>query len=95
MDIWGEIQVLLSQLEESQQQQLYALARRIVPTFTQDDMLQPNDFPELENHPNFRYEEGVLAGIKTAHMALLALKSDQNARKLTRGGPSGGSKSQF
>jgi hypothetical protein len=28
--------------------------------------MQPNDFPELENHPFFRYEEGVLEGLQSA-----------------------------
>jgi len=36
-------------------------------------LLQPNDFPELENHPLFRYEEGVLEGILTARMSYLSL----------------------
>ena len=30
------------------------------------------DFPEMENHPEFRFEEGVLKGIHTARMAFLA-----------------------
>ncbi len=60
------------ELVEGQQQKLLKLARRIVPHVTMDDLWQPNDFPELENHPEFRYEEGVLHGI---HMTLMALRS--------------------
>ncbi|MEM1283150.1 MAG: hypothetical protein AAGG81_06310 [Chlamydiota bacterium] len=56
--------------------QLLELGRRIVPTLTPEDMLQPNDYPELENHPHFRYEEGVLAGIQTVRMAFRALEKD-------------------
>ena len=33
-------------------------------------LMQPNDFPDLENNPLFRYEEGVLEGLLTARMAL-------------------------
>ena len=62
---------LLEELEESQKKVLLALGRRIVPNLTPDDILQPNDFLELETHPEFRYEEGVLAGILQAKAAIL------------------------
>ena len=61
---------LIEEIANSQRAKLLAYGRRIVPTLTSDDVLQPNDFPELENHPEFRYEEGVLAGILTIQMAL-------------------------
>lgn len=54
-------------------------AQRIVPNITEEDLLQPNDFPSLELNPYFRYEEGVLHGLQTAQMAYLAgLKSQIN-----------------
>jgi hypothetical protein len=43
---------------------------------TLDDLLQPNDFPALEQNPLFRYEEGILEGLLTARMAYLARKKD-------------------
>lgn len=49
-----------------QQEKLLKLAREIVPQVTLDDLMQPNDFPELENHPVFRYEEGILHGLQMA-----------------------------
>lgn len=64
------IENTLDELIKMQQKQLLKLARRIVPTATSDDLLQPNDFPVLENHPDFRYEEGVLHGLQSAQMAL-------------------------
>jgi hypothetical protein len=53
---------------------LLKYAKRIAPHLhlTEDDLLQPNDFPELETHPAFRYEEGVLEGLMAARMAYLA-----------------------
>lgn len=63
---------LLDELIEGQRKKLLSTARRIVPHITEDDLLQPNDFPELELHPHFRYEEGVLGGLQVARMALLA-----------------------
>ena len=55
-----------------QQGKLLNLAKEILPHITEDDLLQPFDFPELERHPDFRYEEGVLAGMQTAIMAIRA-----------------------
>lgn len=63
---------LLDSLIETQKRHLLKTAKRIVPQVTDDDLLQPNDFPELEMHPHFRYEEGVLHGFQAAKAALLA-----------------------
>ena len=71
---WGEVEQLLEDLVRHQQEQLLQCGRRIIPTLIPDDLLQPNDFPELEFHPYFRYEEGVTAGLQTAQMALRALR---------------------
>lgn len=69
-----EVFKLLLELESGQKKQLMGVARRIVPTLTEEDVLQPNDYPELENNPHFRYEEGVLAGIQ---MTLMAIRASQ------------------
>ena len=55
-----------------QKGKLLKLAREILPHVVEDDLLQPFDFRELERHPDFRYEEGVLAGLQTARIALCA-----------------------
>jgi hypothetical protein len=69
---WHSIDMLLEEIAGMQRKKLLSLARRIVPTATPEDILQPNDYPELESHPEFRYEEGLLAGVQTAQMALRA-----------------------
>ena len=66
------LEELLTELELGQKKQLLAIGRRLIPFLTEDDVLQPNDYPELENNPYFRYEEGVLAGIQTVQMAIRA-----------------------
>ena len=48
------------------------VAKEIIPHITEDDLLQPFDFPELESHVGFRHEEGVLEGLLTAEMAIKA-----------------------
>jgi hypothetical protein len=67
------IEKTIQEILEMQHRRTLACGRRLVPNLTPDDMLQPNDFPQLENHPDFRYEEGVLEGIRTVEMALRAL----------------------
>ena len=71
---WQEIEATLDQMITMHKKSLLTLGRRIVPTLTPEDILQPNDYPELDNHPEFRYEEGILAGIQSTEMALRALK---------------------
>ena len=67
---------LMQELIDGQKNKLYSSAQRIVPQITQDDLMQPNDFPELEFHPHFRYEEGILDGLQVAYTALLAQTKD-------------------
>ncbi len=71
----GEME-LLQELIDGQRKKMLASAHRIVPHVTLDDLLQPNDFPELELHPHFRYEEGILDGLQVAYAALLAHQQD-------------------
>ena len=71
---WNEVDELISQLLQFHQAQLLKVGRRLIPHLTSDDLLQPNDYLELENNPHFRYDEGVLAGIQTVQMALWSLR---------------------
>ena len=63
---------LLDELIENQKELLLKNAKTLVPQVNDDDLLQPNDFPELEFNPHFRYEEGVLHGFQAAKAAFLA-----------------------
>lgn len=67
---------LFEEMISAQKKKMLALAKSILPRITEEDLLQPNDYPQLENHPLFRYEEGVLEGFLTARMAYLALKKE-------------------
>ena len=44
---WQMIEELIETLVNGQQRELLKLGRRIVPTLTTEDVLQPNDYPEL------------------------------------------------
>ncbi len=65
-----EIELLIQEMIEGQKKLVLKVARCVVPCATEDDVLQPYDFPELENHPIFRYEEGVLHGFQAMQAAL-------------------------
>ena len=69
---------VLDELIELQEKVLLKTARRILPNITPDDLMQPNDFPELELHPHFRHEEGILDGLRMAKTALFSKGKFQN-----------------
>ncbi|HEX2582943.1 MAG TPA: hypothetical protein VHL30_02380 [Chlamydiales bacterium] len=80
--MYEEIFPLLEQLIEGQKGKLLHSAKRIVPRITPDDLLQPNDFPELEHHPHFRYEEGILDGMQVVRAALHAFHRDAKHKQI-------------
>lgn len=63
---------LFTEMIALQEEKVFRLAQKIIPHITREDILQPNDFIDLENNPYFRYEEGVLEGLRSAQMAFLA-----------------------
>lgn len=85
---WQQIEVTVEEIVAMQKKTLLALGRRIIPTLTPEDMLQPNDYPDLDSHPEFRYEEGLLAGVQTVQTALRALVQDSALAKMGRRGVS-------
>ena len=70
-----EDEKLLEAMIERQRQKLLALARRIVPGLTQEDLLQPHDHAGLAAHPDFNFEDGILAGYLAALAALRAQRA--------------------
>jgi hypothetical protein len=67
----GEHEVL-AEIIIQQEAKVLALARRIVPHVTAEDVRNPHDFPALVASADFNYEDGILAGMKAAEMALRA-----------------------
>lgn len=86
---WSAIESTVQEIIKDQQRKTLDFGRRIVPTLTPEDMLQPNDYPELEHHPEFRYNEGLIAGMQTVQMALRALQKEETtvAREQSSGLP--------
>jgi len=63
---------VLADLIAQQEKRVAACAARIDPRLTADDLLQPHDFPMLAGDAAFNYEDGVLAGLRSAEAALRA-----------------------
>jgi hypothetical protein len=68
---WEEIDSILRGMEELQSAKVIALARRLKPGLTLEDIRNPHDFPELGD-PDWHYEDGVLTGIQSVRTALRA-----------------------
>jgi ADP-ribose pyrophosphatase len=68
---------LLVELEQMQRRKVLELARRLRAGLTREDILNPHDFPELDD-PDWQHEEGVLTGIASALAAV-------RGRRHTRG----------
>jgi hypothetical protein len=66
---WEEIDSVLGQMEALQSEKVIALARRLRPGLTLEDIRNPHDFPELGD-PDWHYEDGVLTGIQSVRTAL-------------------------
>jgi hypothetical protein len=63
---------LLEEMIEGQRARLLAIARRIEPGITPEDLLQPHDHPKLAASPDFHFEDGILAGYLAVRAALRA-----------------------
>jgi hypothetical protein len=66
---------LLEAMSQQQRQKLLALARRLVPELTAEDLLQPHNHPTIAAHPDFNFEDGILAGYLAALAALRAQRT--------------------
>ncbi len=71
------VEALLQEMIAQQKESLLVCGQRVIPNLTTDDMLQPNDYQELEENPHFRYQEGILAGLQSAQISLLALYREE------------------
>ena len=74
-----EIEALFEEMIRHQRARVLALARTLNPRITEDDVLSPDDFPELIRDPRFSWEDGVLAGLLSAQMAVRAAYRAQSS----------------
>jgi hypothetical protein len=63
---------LLEEMIQAQRLRLFEIAARILPGATAEDLLQPHDHEALAAHPEFNFEDGILAGYLAVQTALRA-----------------------
>jgi hypothetical protein len=66
------IERLLDEMISAQRDRVRSLAARIAPGLSADDLLQPHDHGALAGHPDFQFEDGILAGYLAVRAALRA-----------------------
>jgi hypothetical protein len=71
-DVAAAIEQLLQEMVVMQRKRVLEHARRLNGRLTDDDVQQPQDFPELAGSPEWNYEDGLLAGYQAAQAAVRA-----------------------
>lgn len=72
-----EADPILEELITLQRKKLIKLAQELgVKNVSLDDVLSPYDFPQLIKSPRFNFEDGLLAGLISAQMALRNKKEE-------------------
>jgi hypothetical protein len=62
----------LERMIEQQRARVARRARALVPSCTWEEMMNPDGIPELQGDALFNYEDGQLAGLISAQIALRA-----------------------
>jgi len=75
-EVLQRVLALLDTMERAQTDKVVALARRIKPGLTAEDIRNPHDFPDLDD-PDWHFEDGQLAGIQAVRFALHDLTRDR------------------
>ena len=68
----AEILALLDVMVTQQEAKVLALARNLIPDLCPEDLRNPHDYPLLRASDIFNYEDGILAGLLSARMAIAA-----------------------
>ncbi len=74
--VFDRVLGLVEGMEKAQADKVIALARRLKPGLTAEDIKNPHDFPDLDD-PDWHFEDGQLAGIQAVSFALRAMQKEQ------------------
>jgi len=64
------IEQLVEEMVQQQKTKVQKVGNIINPKVTREDILNPQDFPELKFDPQFNYEDGLLSGILAVQTAI-------------------------
>jgi ADP-ribose diphosphatase len=73
---WGDVERLVSEMEELQRRRVVDLAGRLRPGLTLEDLRNPQDFPELDDR-DWQHEDGVFTGLRSVLAAIRARARDE------------------
>lgn len=80
MEVLNMVEKTLNELIRGQRAKLLKLADELGAKVTEEDILNPHDFPELARSAQFNFEDGILAGLLSAQMALRNLLKNSGDR---------------
>ena len=69
---------LLTEMIDQQRAKVLRVAHDYAPRATPEDLLNPHDIPELSGAPIFHFEDGILAGLISARIALRAAPASES-----------------
>jgi hypothetical protein len=68
--LFAEIDAILARLISQQRDKIKEVALDILPDLAPEQVHDPHDYPEVTDDAMFNFEDGVLAGLMSARMAL-------------------------
>jgi hypothetical protein len=68
--VLGLLEPLFDGMLAQQRAKVLRIAREAVPNIGPEDLRNAHDFPELQAHPTFEWEDGILAGLIAAQVAV-------------------------
>ena len=74
-DVWDEVERMLQSMIDLQETKVLALARRLKPGVTAEDVRNAHDHRELDD-ADLQFEDGTLAGILAALAAVRARRRE-------------------
>jgi 8-oxo-dGTP diphosphatase len=74
-----DAETLIATLVAQQEAKVLRLGRALVPALTAEDLRNPQDFPVLVGSAAFNFEDGILAGLRSAEIAVRARRRDHEA----------------
>jgi hypothetical protein len=67
-----ELDRILEEMIQHQRRKVLRVAREYFPQATPEDIMNPQDIEALRSAPTFHFEDGILAGLISARMAVRA-----------------------
>ena len=68
--LFAEVEEILERMIRQQRDKVRDVALDMLPHLSPDDLQDPHDHPEVSDDATFNFEDGLLAGLLSARMAL-------------------------